>query len=84
VALDILDEAMARDVGRNERFAFLACRSLKQAEAKAREHRNSRPYRNAVVVMSFWEHYRLACEACGVKPIEQHRFPNHSMSPVSH
>jgi len=82
LALDIFDAAVSRSPDGKEQFACLACRSIEQAEAKAAEYRNSGPDRGGVVVMSFWEHYRLACGANGVTPIEQHRFPDHSINGV--
>jgi hypothetical protein len=82
--LSIEPPISARDPNQNEQFACLACRSIDQAEAKAREYRNSGPYRYAVLVMSVWEHYGIVCDQIGCARIPKHPFPDHSVNGVLH
>src|SRR5262249_43267054 len=69
--------ALSRPLG-HQQFACVACRSTEQAETKAKEYRESGGYRNAVVLKSFWDHYKASCDAEGLPEIQQHEFPNHS------
>ena len=81
IALEILDAALSRPLDQH-RFACFAFRSTEQAEAKAQEYRNSGKYRKAVVLRSFWDHYRAACTMAGSEPILRHEFPDHSLNGV--
>ena len=51
------------------RFGTFAFRSEKQVEEKAAEYRNES--RRAVVVRSFWSHYKEACAAVKERPMSQ-------------
>jgi hypothetical protein len=78
LALEILDLAMS--IYPKQRFACIACRSIEQAEEKAKEYEESGKYRNAVVLMSVQKHYERKCKAQGVEPIPSHYFPDHSLN----
>ena len=66
----------------HEQFGCFAFRSTEQAETKAKEYRRSGQYRKAVVLRSFWDHYRTACTTEKSEPIEQHEFPDHSLNGI--
>jgi hypothetical protein len=56
------EEALDTALGHNDekrRFYCFACKSIDQATAKAAEYENQ--HRRAVVVKSFWRHYREVC-----------------------
>lgn len=63
-----------------ERFACFAFCSIEQASAKADEFCDK--YRRAVILRSFWEHYRAACDAAGSKPIPRNHFPVPSLNGI--
>ena len=39
-------------------------------------------HRRAVVLSSFWDHYRKACAKQKVEPLQQHEFPDHSINGI--
>jgi hypothetical protein len=78
VASEIFDAALSND----RRFGCFAYRSNEQAEFKAQEYRASKDYRQAVVLVSFWEQYRRCCDQEGVNQIPKHEFPDHSLNGI--
>jgi len=78
IALDIFDTALGPSYSK-DRFTCFACRSNAQAESKASEYRASGQFRNAVVLRSFWEHYKAACEAVELQPVKRREFPDQSI-----
>jgi hypothetical protein len=81
VAYEVFDAACSRPLDKHQ-FGCFAFRSTEQAEAKAEEFRESGKYRQAIVLRSFWDHYRTVCEAESVQPLHQHKFPNHSINGI--
>ena len=84
IALEIFDAALSRDPDQHEQFGCFAFRSTEQAEFKAEEYRQSGQYRKAVVLRSFWDHYRRACASEQSEPFQQHEFPDHSVHSILH
>ncbi|QDM24774.1 hypothetical protein FNL56_00365 [Tardiphaga sp. vice304] len=70
-ANDALDTAMSFTDERQRFFCF-AYRSVAQAQEKAADF--SSPTRFAIVIQSFWKHYRAACAQCGVDPLQADKF----------
>ena len=62
------------------RFNCFAFRSNEQAGGKAEEYRRSGKYRDAVQLMSVWEHYRRCCTEFDLPVIPQHQFRDHSLN----
>jgi hypothetical protein len=81
IALEIFDAACSRPPDKHQ-FACFASRSTEQAEAKAEEYRQSGEHRQAVVLSSFWDHYKKACANEKVDPLRQHAFPDHSINGI--
>ena len=82
IALEVLDAALSRDPAQHEQFGCFAFRSTDQAATKAKEYRQSGAYRYAVVLCSFWEHYRQACTRQGIEALNPHEFPDHSLNGI--
>ncbi len=81
IALEIFDAALSRPLGQHQ-FACFAFRSSEQAQAKAKEYRQTGEYRQAVVLRSFWYHYQNACTRAGSAPIPGYEFPDHSLNGI--
>jgi hypothetical protein len=81
IASEIFDAALSRPLDKQQ-FACFAFRSTEQAEAKAKEYRESGKHRHAVVLSSFWDHYRKSCAEEKVEPLRQHQFPDHSVNGI--
>ena len=83
IASEIFDAALSRPLDKQQ-FACFAFRSTEQAEAKAKEYRRlvRTGNRHAVVLSSFWDHYRKACAEQKVEPLQQHQFPDHSINGI--